>query len=194
MNGTAIVRGNAISLKMLQTDPTEKPVAVQLFGNSVQDIVDAAKFCEDKFDIIGSLLKQVIVSKLNLTELNFNQFDEIVASIMLNPPLNSWKPIRVTKRGFYELHLGGIIWEQAVIKGGASDNFNRADENPLAGNWTTVPTAGNCKIVTNVVNGVTTGSNEVYWNAGSFSNDQYSQLIFPTNVANNGVLCRVSTT
>ena len=34
-NGTAIIRGNEVSLKRIQTDPSEKPVAVQLFGNSV---------------------------------------------------------------------------------------------------------------------------------------------------------------
>lgn len=49
-NGTAILRGK--SLKRVQTDPAEKPVAVQLFGNSIEDVVSAAKMIEDQFDII----------------------------------------------------------------------------------------------------------------------------------------------
>src|SRR3989344_2290613 len=51
-NGTAIVRGHAVVLKRIATDPSEKPVAVQLFGNSVEDVVEAAKMVENQFDVI----------------------------------------------------------------------------------------------------------------------------------------------
>ena len=52
VSSAAIVRGNEHSLRMLETDPIEKPVAVQLFGNSVAEVVDAARSVEDHFDII----------------------------------------------------------------------------------------------------------------------------------------------
>lgn len=52
VSGTAIVRGNIKTSKMLKTDEIEKPVAVQLFGNSFDDIVLAAKHVEKKFDVI----------------------------------------------------------------------------------------------------------------------------------------------
>ncbi len=52
LSGTAIVRGNQHTLDMLRTDPVETPVGVQLFGASVEDVVLAAQFCEDKFDVI----------------------------------------------------------------------------------------------------------------------------------------------
>src|SRR3989338_3676563 len=42
LSSTAIARGNKKTLSMLETDPIEKPVAVQLFGSSVNDIVTAA--------------------------------------------------------------------------------------------------------------------------------------------------------
>ena len=51
-NGTAIMRGHAVVLKRIVTDPLEKPVAVQLFGNSVEDVIDAAKMIEHQFDVI----------------------------------------------------------------------------------------------------------------------------------------------
>ncbi|HLC33038.1 MAG TPA: tRNA dihydrouridine synthase DusB [Candidatus Nanoarchaeia archaeon] len=51
-NGTAVVRGYPFVLKRVATDPSEKPVAVQLFGNSVDDVVKAAKMVENQFDII----------------------------------------------------------------------------------------------------------------------------------------------
>ena len=50
VSGTAIVRGNVKSLDMLKTDPIEKPSAVQLFGNSVEDVVEAAKQIENRFN------------------------------------------------------------------------------------------------------------------------------------------------
>ncbi|MCK9420202.1 MAG: host specificity factor TipJ family phage tail protein [Nitrospirae bacterium] len=57
-----------------------------------------------------------------------------------------------------------------------SDDFNRADENPLAGNWTTAPGAHALKIVSNQC--VTTiGVNDgAYWSGGSFFNDQFAEF------------------
>ena len=52
VSGTAIVRGNVHTLKMIQTDPIERPVAVQLFGHDVDDVVEAAKRMSETFDII----------------------------------------------------------------------------------------------------------------------------------------------
>src|SRR3989338_2867895 len=52
INGTAIVKGYNNTLRMIETDAIEKPVAVQLFGSSVDDVVEAAKIMENKFDII----------------------------------------------------------------------------------------------------------------------------------------------
>jgi len=52
VSGTAIVRGNFKSMKMIETSPQEKPVAVQLFGNSVEDVCEAARQLEHKFDVI----------------------------------------------------------------------------------------------------------------------------------------------
>ncbi len=52
INSTAITRQNKRTLEMLKTSPLEKPVAVQLFGNSIDDVIKAAQFCEKTFDII----------------------------------------------------------------------------------------------------------------------------------------------
>lgn len=52
VSSAAIVRDNKKSKIMLQTDKIEKPVAVQLFGNNVEEVVNAAKILQDKFDII----------------------------------------------------------------------------------------------------------------------------------------------
>ena len=52
VSSAAIVRGNTSSLRMIKTDPSEKPVAVQLFGSNVEEVVEAARFLEERFDII----------------------------------------------------------------------------------------------------------------------------------------------
>lgn len=52
VSSAAIVRGNKTSLSLLKTDPLEKPVAVQLFGSSVDEVVAAALAVQDSFDVI----------------------------------------------------------------------------------------------------------------------------------------------
>jgi len=49
---TEFVSSATHTLRMMRTDPYEKPVAVQLFGDSVVEVVEAAKNVEDQFDII----------------------------------------------------------------------------------------------------------------------------------------------
>jgi nifR3 family TIM-barrel protein len=52
VSSAGIVRGNLASAHMLRIAPEEKPVAVQLFGNNVDEVVEAAKVVEGKFDVI----------------------------------------------------------------------------------------------------------------------------------------------
>lgn len=52
VSSTALVRGSKKTEQMIVTDPSEKPAAIQLFGSSVNDVVEAAKMVEDRFDVI----------------------------------------------------------------------------------------------------------------------------------------------
>ena len=52
VSSSGIVRGNKNTLKMIETSSIEKPVAVQLFGNNIEEVIEAAKLMEKKFDII----------------------------------------------------------------------------------------------------------------------------------------------
>ncbi len=79
----------------------------------------------------------------------------------------------------------------------ASDDFNRSNESPMAGNWST-PASGADPffLSSNVVQG-TGASNENYgyWNADVFPDDQFSQatLVSNTSSFDCGVSVRVST-
>ena len=52
VSGTALVRASHKTEQMVVTDPCEKPVAVQLFGSNVNDVVEAARLMAERFDII----------------------------------------------------------------------------------------------------------------------------------------------
>lgn len=51
-SSASLISGNASAFKRIATDPSENPVAVQLFGSNVDDVICAAKIVSDKFDII----------------------------------------------------------------------------------------------------------------------------------------------
>ena len=66
-----------------------------------------------------------------------------------------------------------------------SDDFNRANSNPLSGNWTTVPGANNLQLLNDAVsttadNQYGTSAADAYWNANTFSSDQGAQATLLT--------------
>jgi nifR3 family TIM-barrel protein len=52
VHSTALSRGSRKTQAMLTTDSSEKPVAVQLFGSSEADVIEAGKLIENNFDVI----------------------------------------------------------------------------------------------------------------------------------------------
>lgn len=62
----------------------------------------------------------------------------------------------------------------------ATDNFNRADANPVGGNWVTCTGSNNARIVSNQLKSSSTGS-YIYYNATT-ANDQYSQCVQAASV------------
>ncbi|MBU0472130.1 MAG: tRNA dihydrouridine synthase DusB [Nanoarchaeota archaeon] len=52
VSSAGIVRGNMETLRMLKVDSSEKPIGVQLFGSSTEEVVKAAILLENKFDVI----------------------------------------------------------------------------------------------------------------------------------------------
>jgi hypothetical protein len=83
----------------------------------------------------------------------------------------------------------------------ATDNFNRANANPIGGNWTTAPSHSAIQLLSNVAqDSADSGTdNSAYWNANTFPNDQYSQcnvtdsLSSETAECGPGPMCRCST-
>ena len=56
----------------------------------------------------------------------------------------------------------------------ATDNFNRANEVPIATNWSTAGNSNGMYLVSNQLHGPGTLEGCSYWDADAFGNDQYS--------------------
>jgi tRNA-dihydrouridine synthase B len=52
VSSAALVRNAKSSQKLIQKDPSEKPVGVQLFGANIKEVVEGARMLEDAFDVI----------------------------------------------------------------------------------------------------------------------------------------------
>ncbi len=52
VSSAGLIRGKESILQLVKIDPSEKPVAVQLFGSNVEEVVKAAQLMEKQFDII----------------------------------------------------------------------------------------------------------------------------------------------
>jgi len=52
ISANALARENKATIKMIDVVPEEKPRVIQLFGQNTESIVQAAKFCEDKCEIL----------------------------------------------------------------------------------------------------------------------------------------------
>ncbi|MBU0667197.1 MAG: tRNA dihydrouridine synthase DusB, partial [Nanoarchaeota archaeon] len=52
VSSSGVIRGNKDTLDLLRIHPSEKPVAVQIFGGNITEVVAAGKLLEKQFDII----------------------------------------------------------------------------------------------------------------------------------------------
>lgn len=109
------------------------PVAINARG--------LTKISEEKLEQIGPAIRNAIKSSLNVS-FSSTRFDEIVAELMLNPPINGWKPLRVWRDGEMRIDLNGLLWSQRLAGGGASysESWGCADSASLTCNltWTEI--------------------------------------------------------
>lgn len=122
VSSAALVRDSERSKAMLVTDPSERPVAVQLFGANEEEIVAAAKLVEHEFDVIdmncGCPAWKVIKTGAGSALLNepkkIEQFvGKIVAAVN--------KPVTIKIRtGIDDKRINAVEVAQAAEKAGAA--------------------------------------------------------------------------
>jgi len=118
----AVNKKNKKTLDMLKTDPSENPKQIQLFGNSEEEIINAAKLLSDSFDIIdvncGCPAWKVIKSGAG-SELLKNP--EKIGSFIKNLNQDIKNPITIKiRKGIDDYHNNAVEVAKIAEKAGAS--------------------------------------------------------------------------
>jgi len=178
-DGGATLDGNGLNVCLLHLPLADSDARLRLVALDPQET-------------LGPAVRNVIRSQLGLASLSQTRWQQIVEEVLTLPPVNRWKPLQVGRDGWAEIYLGGLFSRWKWGGAGAlpaSDNFNRANANPIGGNWTTGSGTADIQLLTNQVQGVG-GDCAAYWNADAFNGDHYSQAVTPVANPDAAVLCR----
>lgn len=200
--GTDGVPGwSAVDLRLDQTSAT----GFCLLGtDAVLSVSDADLLALDKLEALSAVRRNRIENRLGVTLTGATM--SAILEELLFIDLGKWKPCRVSlvnKRK--EVWAGGVLWASKLFPAAdpqsmdPTDDFNRANETPLAGNWSksTGSSSANINLTSNAIVASAAGDKFYYWNAASFNNDQYSQTRYPTFSSSSfdgGPACRILTT
>lgn len=122
VSSKAIYYNDEKTLKMLNTDGEKRPISIQIFGNEPDVMAEAAKFLNDKADIIDinmgcpapKVVKNGDGSKLLL---NLDLVKEIVESVVKVSKV----PVTVKiRKGWDEEHIVAVEAAKIIEKAGAS--------------------------------------------------------------------------
>lgn len=128
-------------------------------------------------DTFGMRVRNRIHDRLGVDVSGVGRFDVLAATLMLRP--NGWNPLRPAGDRF-EIWLGGLVWEFPLVQGGASDNFNRANETPLAAPWATTGYGDQLSLVSNAAKSPSNSDHASLYTAAASGADQYSQCSLTT--------------
>jgi hypothetical protein len=115
------------------------------------------------------------------------------------------KPVKLAATGEREVWLGGerLLYEvggpkRVEVPVDPTDDFNRANESPLAGNWTRANgSAHNFQLISNEIAGFSVSDDGAYyWNAVTPPDDQWSEIAAGTVLGEDtywGAACRCFT-
>lgn len=151
----------------------------------------AVKLGDGLHDTFGARIRNRVHNLLGVDISRVRRFDVLAATLMMRP--NGWTPLRPTGDR-YEIWLGSLVWEFPLIRGGASDDFNRANETPIAAPWTDVGLPGSLNLTTNAVRCPATSDSGIYYAAAASSADQFSQCSLGNVSSGTGGPCVRSST
>jgi len=138
---------------------------------------------DDKLEGLTNPQRNFLQNRLGVDLSSPTLLRDIVAVLLSNPPVNGWKALK-PGRLRWEIWLGGLLWEAPRAAGGATDDFNRADETPVAAPWTQQSGSGTTFNLASNALVLVSAANAIYYYAGAASTaDQYSEC---TNVGAGG--------
>ena len=131
---------------------------------------------------------------------------DLVADLLLHPPLDAWKPLRPSRvRGRFEIYLGPsidpLLWTMPLIRGGTTitESFNKANSDILGPDLSWTELAGDIDVVSNKAQSTTLGGQAIARaDSDLATDDHYAQAIVDaseeTNTAAPQVFCRKDST
>jgi len=166
----------------------------------IPDPVGAIKLADDYGDLLSLPQRRRLNSLLHLDFSKDRTIQEAVETVLLSPR-GQFAGLRPT-HGRIEAWLGSGSGKRRgvdlpVIAGGSiSDNFNRANETPIAAPWTELAgSTGDVNLTSNAIAHVTDGDFFLYYdNPGGWNADQSSQFLYASQVGGNhdwGPACRI---
>lgn len=103
-------------------------------------------------ELLGPGLRQLLATQLKLPALPVaTRFDDLVMELLLAPSVNGWKPLRPTRAGAYDVHLGGLLKRMPILRGGSliAESFNKADADTLGPDLSWTEVLGDLDVLSN---------------------------------------------
>lgn len=149
-----------------------------LLALPIQDDAPQRRYLGEALDEVAATVKQQIEARLGITLEATTLRDMIAELLLVHGGVGRWKLLRPTRRGRYEINLGGRIYERAVLSGGATitESFDQADNTVIGPDLAWTELTGNSQTLSNKWG---TGATATVYDARADvnldSDDQYAQ-------------------
>jgi hypothetical protein len=153
----------------------------------------AIKLADDLQETVALTTRQFFTLRLPLDFSKDQTIQDVCSTLLLAPPQGWWNPLQPSK-GRLEAWIGSdqgkiAIVQQPVIAGGTlSDNFNRANESPLAAPWQQMTgSATHLNLVSNAVSspGPAGTTTYAYQAPSGWTADQSSEWLYASAITSN---------
>jgi hypothetical protein len=139
----------------------------------------------DRISTLSALTATALTTALGVPGITAGMTIEALLQLLLFGSDGAWRSVRPSRfTGFKEAVFNGVVWTSVFTPGAVraentmgEDNFVRADETPIAGNWSTDSTfTPGLRLLTNALQGGSAGNALSSWNAFTPADDQFSQV------------------
>lgn len=122
---------------------------------------------EDKDEVITLAARSALGSRLSLSIDGGKTLREVIADLAFTQG-RPWPGVYANRRGIKEVWIGGKLWARKVVPApppgelvDPTDDFNRTNEDPIVGNWTTGFSGWfSLRLVSNTLGGPSAGDND----------------------------------
>ena len=117
------------AIRLLAEGETSQTARCLLWLPAADSNARLEKLADALDESVSLAAKGTVRTALRLPKVDAPTIDEMIAEILLFPPVNGWKPLFPNRAGKLEIILDRrVIWQQSVIRGGATatEDFSAA--------------------------------------------------------------------